>query len=346
MNFHFPIHAREAFRIARPARALSLAAALALLTTAAGALPEGYFPPTEERPANDREWAELAKRFPLQVKKNRPARPAASEAFPPSTATTIRPGLKYFRVHSIERDLETLAASLDASATIVDLRFVEAGEVESLELAAILARGQVELVLGGQSAPEPLELAPAATGQERGPTLVLTNRATSGPVESVLAALQQSGDILVVGEKTKGNTGRFKPVADHPRWKVIDADFRSPGGPSLLGKGVAPDLVVTVSPVDDETAYRAFDAGAPIAALLDANIEKARFDEARLLQQHDLLAGDPRSPALPPPATGADSNRPASPEAREARPAPIDRILHRAVNIVVALRALRRFSDS
>ncbi|MGH8017437.1 MAG: S41 family peptidase [Opitutaceae bacterium] len=326
-------------------RALLLFFTLMLGATTAGALPRDYFPAGEEQPASDEAWSELAKRFPLRVKKTKPVEPAASKSPPPSSATEIKPGLSYFRVHSIERDLEPLAAALDARATIVDLRFVQADEQESLDLAAVLAQDRIELVLGGEPEGGPLTIEPAEIEKEpRGMTLVLTNRATAGPIESVLAALQKSGGVLLVGEKTKGDTGRFEPVAGHPCWQIIESDFRAPDGASLLDEGVTPDLAVTVNPVDDETAYRAFDSGTPLTALLDSDIEKTRFDEARLLQQHDRANGG--SPALAPPSRDGNRDRSAEPEAADAKPAPIDKILHRAVNTVVTLRALRRFSDT
>jgi hypothetical protein len=110
----------------------------------------------------------------------------------------------------------------------------------------------------------------------------------------------------------------------------------------LLGTGATPALKVEVDPADDEESYRALDAGTAVSALLDSVVEKPRFDEARLLSQHDQgITRSSRTVSPPRPREAVSS-----PSAEAAPVVPVDRILQRAVNAVVALQALGRLGDS
>lgn len=233
---------------------------------------------------------------------------------------------------------------------IIDLRFVRSDEHGAIKLGGLLAESEFEIILAGQEAPKSLPVAPAELGQARGMRVALVNRDTAGPVEAVLASLQRRGELFLVGEKTRGDTGRFRPSPEHPEWTVIDADFRPAADQSLLGLGLDPGLSVSVTPAEDAKAYTALDRGAAVSSLLDTAVEKTRFDEARLLRQHSQTGDDrrprviPLTPAPAPPDAPAQSSEGAREQALPETP--VDRILHRAVNTMVALRALRRLPDT
>ena len=111
----------------------------------------------------------------------------------------------------------------------------------------------------------------------------------------------------------------------------------------LPAPGLAPDIVLAVTPEIDRKAYDAFDAGTTADALINVKITKERFDEAALTREHDHGADDTPGPAeapppLPgPPATPAAAAAPAKPP----EPPPlIDVVLQRAVQLHRALLAL------
>lgn len=120
----------------------------------------------------------------------------------------------------------------------------------------------------------------------RTPVFVLANRETSPELRRALGEPHRGTGIAVIG------------IAGH--------DF-------------VPDVPVRATPESERAAYDALDQGTPLAALLTDNPDKARNDEARLLQ-----APVPAPKAETPPA------------------ATIDATLQRAVHFHRALGALRR----
>lgn len=90
--------------------------------------------------------------------------------------------------------------------------------------------------------------------------------------------------------------------------------------------GLSPDFGVHVSAETDAKAYKAFETGTPLQALLKDNPEKPRIDEAYLEKEH-LSDGEA-------PDAAADEKAPASPL--------IDLVLQRALQIDRGLLALKR----
>lgn len=313
-----------------------------------------YFPPEKERPADDAGWAELAKEFPHRVKRARDHAGTALQP-PPATQVEARPGVDYLRVRSLAQDLTAIAAALERPRVVFDLRYIRGELEESRQFAAVLARTPLRLEGDGPA------IEPKSARSSDQVTLCLVNRATSGPLEAVLDALQASGDVLLVGTQTAGDTGRFVAAPEQPGWLVITDDFRRAGGPSLLDLGLTPGLFVETSSEIEDAAYLAFDAGRPIGELLDAPVEKSRFDEARLQQRFEQTHSQGNGNANPTsssPTTGAETPSPddgdnesapapastaesTSPVATAATaPAPFDRSLQRAVSTLVAHRVL------
>ncbi|BET67978.1 hypothetical protein ASA1KI_28960 [Opitutales bacterium ASA1] len=331
-------------RLSAPLRTIALVALLAVpaRTAAADDLPAPFFPPTEHAPSSEEGWSALEERFPHLV---RPwCEPAEkSQETIPATPVELRPGLVYLRIRSIDADLASIAALPTTGAAVLDLRFLGTRELEpARRLGAALARAPLRLALRSEQGHEQLTIEPVSTGARPRLVIALVNRATAGPFEAVLYALQQNGDVLLVGEPTRGATGLFARLTVHPRWQIVRTDVRPSQERSLLGTGAMPALHVEVDPADDEESYRALDAGTAVGALLDSVVEKTRFDEARLLSQHDQgITRSSRTVSPPRPREAV------SPPPSEATPTvPVDRILQRAVNAVVALQALGRLGDS
>ncbi len=154
-----------------------------------------------------------------------------------------------------------------------------------------------------------------AQAPEQGPRsliVALVNPSTTGPLLGALGELQGSGRLLVAGP--------------------------APATPVPL----MPGLPLTVDPEADRLAYLAHAAGTPLAALLDPPVDKARFDEARLLQDHGQSAarngGAPARPSAP-----IERTRRPDPAAEAPPPAPRDELLLRTVGLFATMEALRRF---
>jgi hypothetical protein len=342
---------RIARRLSRPTSVLAGVAGFLLAATAFAGLPRQFFPPDTPVPADDDAWALLAVRFPGRVRQmpaagaTTPARDVAP--VPAALRLDVHEGLDFIRVHDVARDLPAMEEAIAAPALIIDLRAVRGELDESAALGALLTRREIRLETLPKLEPQPAAIAPRGIRRSGQVSLILVNRETSGPLEAVLDALQDAGEVLLVGPRTAGDVGIFQGTG----WQALIGEYRRAGGPSLLDTGVRPVLSVETPLADDEAAWRALESGAPVASLLDPPVEKPRFDEARLLQQFDEIVG--RSPRTPPaPAAGAGA--PATPNAalpsagsqtaseNPAAAAVLDRTLQRAVNTVLALEALRR----
>lgn len=101
----------------------------------------------------------------------------------------------------------------------------------------------------------------------------------------------------------------------------------------LAGSRPEPRVIIAQSPEADLAARQALDAGTPLERLIDGRIEKERFDEASLAQEF----ANGNLHAEPPPTP--DPTEPAA--ATAPPPAPVDRVLQRAVHLHRSLAALR-----
>jgi hypothetical protein len=102
-------------------------------------------------------------------------------------------------------------------------------------------------------------------------------------------------------------------------------------------RGFTPDIVITVSPAAERTAYDALEKGTPVAALLADPTVKLRHDEAAIALERTAPAGA---------ATDADGDladpADAAPPSPPAPPVVTDHVLLRAVQLHQALVALRK----
>jgi fermentation-respiration switch protein FrsA (DUF1100 family) len=141
---------------------------------------------------------------------------------------------------------------------------------------------------------------------------VLANHETRGAIEKILGVLQATGDISLIGSPTAGEA-------------------------STPQAGVNPELAIAVDPEMEKAAYLAYENGTPLDDLLDAPVEKKRYDEALLLREFDGSSGRPKNPAAK-----ANENSSDTVSEKPEPPPLVDRTLQRAVNTAIALKALRK----
>lgn len=231
----------------------------------------------------------------------------------------IGDGIEFFRILDLEGDPAELGKAVKEGPVIVDLRFVESNLNGTMILTRFLAHDAEGMKSDDSGDYQEVRFEAETRNHRPYPVLVLVNSRTSGPIEAALDAMQSAGDAILVGTPTAGET-----------------DWISLEGDSLRGIGVIPALVVNASIDEDRAAHAALDRGIDPAVLLDAAVEKPRFDEARLLQHHLETNGN-----APPERPGADRGSDIHSETVEIpEDVPLDRTLHRAVNTLIAAKAL------
>lgn len=217
----------------------------------------------------------------------------SGNAFAAPEPVAINDYTSYLRIVNVAESVEAIETGLASPVLIVDLRYVSGDPTESERFGRLFSRQAIFAEIGEET----VRIDRNANRPDSQLTLVLVNGETAGDLGAVLGALQSSGDAALVGS----------PTAD----------------------GVVPALVVTTNPEAEKSAYAAFEDGTPLADLLDAPVEKDRFDEALLLSEFDGRSGPPKRPETEPAETGEDEE-----------PAVVDRTLQRAVNTAIALKAL------
>lgn len=140
------------------------------------------------------------------------------------------------------------------------------------------------------------------------PIIVLTNQQTSGPWETQLADLQAAQKITTVGKATAGNTGVYQQFWESPvYYKLID-EFLPQDQRSILQTGVIPNVPIDVRVDEDYQSYYAVNKGYAVADMIELSYD------------------DTTSEADTAPANGKAILN--------------DKILQRAVDIIVALQIL------
>jgi hypothetical protein len=208
----------------------------------------------------------------------------------------------YLRVRNIAESVDELGDALASRVLIVDLRYVESDASATASFGSLLARNSFSIELDGQE----FQIARNAERPEAQLALVLVNGETSGALGNVVGALQTAGDVTLIGSPT--------------------------------ASGVSPDLSIEVDPDTEKAAYMAFESGTPLSELLDAPVEKTRYDEALLLREFDGTSDRPKDPT----AESADESTTDKTKKEPEPPPLVDRTLQRAVNTAIALKALRK----
>ena len=286
-----------------------------------------FFPEADSLSAEDIFVAGLEARFPNRVFREEPGG-APGPAEPPLVESLL-PGVTYVRVHHLETALARIRDALAANSLVLDLRNVEAERDSALALGAILAINETvkisvtEQAAANESAATDRTFPIEAEGLRRPlqPVFVLTNQATAGPLEALLAELKDKGQIISIGTATAGRTGLFRRIDTTPPLHVLNGEWRPASGESLLEDGFIPSVLMRVPPEEDRKAYRALAEGKSLRTLVAA--DPAEDDREETDDLHNLLTRDP--PEAPAEQT-------------------IDAILQRAYFIATALQSMGKIA--
>ncbi len=230
---------------------------------------------------------------------------------------TLPRGITYVRLYDLSDSISFIDAHISDPILLIDLRYVSSSMEAAKRFIAYfsLSSDAIENI----STPE--ETAAHSKGSLQDlisdytvrpndrKDIVLINQKTSGAIEAAVDALQRTGKIVTVGTRTAGDTGSYGAIPGVEGYYVIDGEVRAMSGPSLLGVGLEPEVPVDVTAAEDFTGYQLLETGYSAEAILRT-----------------------RLPALDPLEASEDSE--------EAEETPIDPILQRAVEVVIALQVL------
>lgn len=153
---------------------------------------------------------------------------------------------------AVARELDDLA-SRGVAGIVLDLRRASGGSMnEAAAVASLfLNGGTVAEVIAHDGSVERLA-ADASSRAYTGPLAVLVSTKTAGATEALTAALQDHQRALVVGEVTAGvgTVPTVKTLSFGGAVSYAVAEFRTPDGYVVDGRGLAPDLVVPASTED------------------------------------------------------------------------------------------------
>jgi hypothetical protein len=234
-------------------------------------------------------------------------------------------GFGYLRVGCIGGELvKELTSAMDSlSATnkikgwVVDLRFAGGSDYKVAAAVADRFTGQEQALLDcGQGVIRSV----AKDNPVRVPVLVLVNRQTSKAAEALAAMLRMTKPALLLGTNTAGQAFVFKelPLKNGQFLRVAAARIRLGDGEPLSRQGVKPDILIGVSPADEQTYFQdpykllasaspAADSAGPDTTLAGSSTNRSsrqRLNEAELVRmlreggEHDFEGASTRSNAL------------------------------------------------
>jgi carboxyl-terminal processing protease len=146
--------------------------------------------------------------------------------------------------------------TLGAKALILDLRNNPGGLLDAAVAVAEPFFKPGELIVYTQGRPagsrEELRAGPSAGGVAL-PVAVLVNSGTASAAEIVTGALKDTARAVVVGETTfgKGSVQTLFRLREGEALRLTTAHYYTPGGAIIHGKGIEPQVKVTVSPEDE-----------------------------------------------------------------------------------------------
>ncbi len=265
-------------------------------------------------------------------------------------STVLDDGVGYVRIAKVAASLaddlraayQKLSSTNKVKGLALDLRFADGDDYASAAATADLFIAKERPLLDwGNGVVKSPENKNALTL----PVAVLVNRETGGAAEALAAVLREAGVGLLLGGTTAGRAmiSQEFPLHDGQRLRIAATPVKLGNGTALSGRGVTPDIEVTVS-VSAERAY----LGNEYAVLP----ESSRTAAARTLPVASV--GVTNRPPRPPPMTeaelvrehregtnrqiGAAATRPAEPEAPSIR----DPVLARAVDLLKGLALVRQ----
>jgi carboxyl-terminal processing protease len=164
--------------------------------------------------------------------------------------------------HQVRDGLAELRAE-HVSGVVLDLRDNPGGLLdEAVEAAsALLPAGTPVVSYAGNDGKATVLRASGAEPDTVTPIAVLVDGATASAAEILAGALQDDQRAVIVGSRTfgKGTVQQPMPLPDGSAIELTIANYRTPGGRSLDGIGLAPDIDVAASAGDQAAQSRAIE---------------------------------------------------------------------------------------
>ena len=218
----------------------------------------------------------------------------------------------YLRIHSVEKGLaqaiaaarNPLLASNKITGIIFDLRFANGMSYEAAAdtADAFLGTSSPLLDVDGNKLRSTTK-----SNALHVPVVALVNQETSGSAEALAAIIRQERLGLIIGAPTRGRAFLFNQfiLTNGQAVKIATASVKTGDGTELGGKGVQPDLRVTLDPAAEQRFFdnpfvevdlfsgkplMASPAGAPSAGLAATNLPalsviRRRMTESDLVRQ-------------------------------------------------------------
>lgn len=230
--------------------------------------PPELFPGLKDKSDEEVRLAGVAALYPGRLLRREPGAPVRTvPELRKTRAAELHRGGAYVRLYS--PDVAAVRERVGKGPLVVDCRYLATSPGQwraCFELGEALApEGPFSVAWRGvyaEGKPEVLRFPGASSASKRPPVVVLVNARTSGPIEAVLAATQSAGGVFLVGGRTAGETGAYKPLDGHPGWWALSGEILPSGGPSLVGVGVEPAFPVKVSPEDEFLGWQLVERGA------------------------------------------------------------------------------------
>ena len=228
---------------------------------------------------------------------------------------TLPSDITYVRIYRLEEAMAAIHGVIDQPALILDLRYLQS-ESSGAGLAKLLNSDQnIASVTGVGIIPSEItasinDLDVSAT-RRKYPAIVLCNRETAGPFETILDALQSDNCIVAVGEATAGRTGFYTKHESDDVW-IIQGELRPSTDKTLIENGFVPRIKMDATPETNYLSYNLYETGRSITRLLRKNAN-----------------------ALPTTETGNSGPN-------DDEPFEPDAVLQRGVDIVAALQILQQ----
>ncbi|WOO39897.1 S41 family peptidase [Rubellicoccus peritrichatus] len=282
--------------------------------------PKEFFPDLSKQ-APERIFLEgMVKLYPGRVLDKAPESNGSKQTNDGFTEELPR-GITYVRAYGFESARNLLTESLDVPALIWDFRYVVGDYENAISMLELLSDTKAPDDLlqteGEYVVPRKSGSITKETQSREYPVIILVNHRTRGAIEAALDELQRSGHAMLVGTRTAGATGSYEPIPNSDGFWVIKGSVKARDGSSLLGVGLEPDVPVTVTPAEDFTGYQLIENGSSAQAILRSEL-----------------------PTLDPDAIDEEDA-----EDNGNGLKPVDHIMQRAVDIIIALQVLGKLPD-
>jgi carboxyl-terminal processing protease len=159
---------------------------------------------------------------------------------------------------NVDTDFQNAAFDIlnsGADRIVLDLRNNPGGYLQMAQYIAgwFLPRGQTVVIEDfGQGKEKQVYEAKGNTKFLDLPVVVLINKGTASAAEILAAALRDNRQVKLIGETSfgKGSVQKLEDLADGSSLKVTIADWLTPKGDHITGKGLTPDIDVQMTDED------------------------------------------------------------------------------------------------